>query len=413
MQLIHLLLNDPYSHYLLVVGSYRAEALSEAHPLRQLSPQAMSILQTAACVGVRFELDTVAQLCPMSHGERSEALAEAVRAGFLLSTDSASYLTGPVLTSQEGGDAPATSGELAVVFKFLHERVQQSIYATLDTVQREDCHLRLGKLRLAQWGQDAPAGRLFDLVNHLNLGSPRMRDSGDVPGLLALAKLNLSAGQRAKATAAFHAAVGFFTAGTSLFPESAWSDHHELLFKLHLELAHSESLNGGFPEAEARLLALRKRARSTVEHGLVCLRLCELYYARADFATSTRVGLEGLLQIGMTMPPPEEAIAAFMAERAEIDRALAGRAIADLVHLPLNQSPEIDVTVQLIVALASPAYIVGSPCIRCSWRGKSPSRCATAYASRPATPVPPTPSCSPPSWGSLWSPTNSGRWRWP
>lgn len=467
VQLIHLLLTDPYGHYLLVVGAYRAEALSEAHPLRQqlealrkdrvattvlalqplqladvtallaealsmppgevaelaaavlgktdgnpffigqflsglyrdgllrfspagqrwewvlpriqalpatdnvadimvaklrqLSPQAMSILQTAACVGAQFELDTVAQLCTMSHGERSEALAEAVRAGLLLSPDSASYLAGSVPPSQEGGGAPATSGELAVVFKFLHERVQQSIYATLDTVQREDCHLRLGKLRLAQWGQDAPTGRLFDLVNHLNLGSPRMRESGDVPGLLALARLNLSAGQRAKATAAFHAAVGFFTAGTALLPESAWSDHHELLFELHLEHAHSESLSGGFAEAEALLLALQKHARSAVEHGLVRLRLCELYYARADFATSTQVGLEGLLQLGMTMPPPDEAIAAFVAERAEIDRALAGRAIADLVHLPLNQSAEIDVTVRLIVALASPAYIAGSP----------------------------------------------------
>lgn len=67
------------------------------------------------------------------------------------------------------------------------------------------------------------------------------------------------------------------------------------------------------------------------------------------------------MQIGMTMPPLDEAMGAFMAERAEIDSALSGRTIAELVHLPLNQSAEIDVTVRLIVALASPAYIAGSP----------------------------------------------------
>ena len=464
VQLLRLLLTDPYGHYLLVVGAYRTEAIGEAHPLREqlealrkervatttlalrplqladvtallaealsmprgevaelaaavlgktdgnpfflgqflsglgrdgllryspadqkwtwglariqalpatdnvadimvaklrhLSPQAMALLQTAACVGVQFELDTVAQLCAISHGERSEALAEAIRAELLLSPDSSSYLAGP---AQADGGAPEASSEPGVVFKFLHERVQQSIYATLDPVQRESCHLRLGQLRLAQWGPDAPSGRLFDLVNHLNLGSPRLRESGDAAGLFALARLNLSAGQRAKATAAFHAAVGFFTAGTLLLPESAWSDHHELLFELSLERAHTESLNGYFKEAEALLLALREHARSAVEHGLVSLRLSELYYARADFATSTQVGIDGLLRLGMTMPPLDEAIGAFFAERAEIERALAGRPVAELVNLPLNQSPEIDVTVRLIVALASPAYIAGSP----------------------------------------------------
>ena len=392
-QLLRLLLTDPYGHYLLVVGSYRAEAIAEAHPLhqqlealrkdrvatttlalqplrpvdiaqllgealamapaalgelaavvhgktdgnpffieqfitglyrdellrydaasqgwqwelgriqalpatdnvadimvvklRQLTPRALQILQTAACLGSQFELETVAQVSGASVAECSSALSEAVRAGLLLSPDSAYYLAVPP-PEREGG-APATGGETAVTYKFLHERIQQAVYATLAATERPACHLRIGELRLAQWGQDAPTGRLFDLVNHLNLGSPRMRDSGDAAGLLALARLNLLAGKRAKATAAFHAAVGFFTAGTTLLPESAWGDQHELLFELYLERAHTESLNGYFPEAEALLLALQKHARTAVEHGLVSLRLCELYYARADFPASIRV----------------------------------------------------------------------------------------------------------------------------
>ena len=55
--------------------------------LRHLSPPAMTLLQTAACVGVQFELDTVAQLCAMSHGERSEALAVGAVTRYQLSVE--------------------------------------------------------------------------------------------------------------------------------------------------------------------------------------------------------------------------------------------------------------------------------------------------------------------------------------
>ena len=466
VQLIRMLLTDPYGHYLLVVGSYRAEAIDEAHPLhqlldalrqervattvlalqplqltditqllaealamepaalgelaavvyaktagnpffvaqfitrlyrdellrydptsqrwqwqpariqalpatdnvadimvvklRQLTPRALQLLQTAACIGSQFDVETVAQVCGASQEECSSALSEAVRAGLLLSPDSAYYLAAlpPV---REGDAAPAVGSEPAAAYKFHHERIQQAVYATLAETERQACHLRIGELRLAQWGQEPPTGRLFDLVNHLNLGHPAMRARGDEPGLLALAKLNLSAGLRAKATAAFHAAVGFFAAGAALLPESAWGTHHELLFTLHLERGHCEALSGRFDEAQVLMLALRQHAGSPVEHGLVCLRLCDLHWARGDVAASTQVGLEGLALLGISIPSSDEAMAAFAAERAEIDRLLAGRPIAELVSLPLNQSAEIDVAVKLIVVLAAPAYIVGSP----------------------------------------------------
>jgi predicted ATPase len=191
-------------------------------------------------VGPQFDVETVAQLCAASRAECSEALTEAVRAGLLLSPESDDYLAGSLPLPQSDPSAPPIGAEPTVAYRFLHERVQQAVYATLDLNQRQDCHLRIGQLRLAQWGPDAAAGRLFDLVNHLNLGSARMRERGDEAGLYALAKRNLSAGLRAKATAAFHAAARYFGTGASLLPESAWSSQHELLFELHWS-AHTVS----------------------------------------------------------------------------------------------------------------------------------------------------------------------------
>ena len=62
------------------------------------------------------------------------------------------------------------------------------------------------------------------------------------------------------------------------------------------------------------------------------------------------------------MPGPgDNVFAAFLTERAEIERLLAGRDPMTMADLPLLQSREIDLTVQLIIALAAPAYVTASP----------------------------------------------------
>ena len=327
--------------------------------LRQLTPRALQILQTAACVGFQFDLETVAQASRTSLAECSSLLSEAVHAGIVLSANNA-YYPMAAAAEREGGGTPAIDSERAIVYRFLHERIQRAVYATLTEAERQAYHLRCGELLLAQWGQEAPTGRLFELVNHLNQGSPVLHARSDESALLALAKLNLAAGLRAKATAAFHAASGFFAAGTALLRDSAWSAHHALLFTLHVERGQCETLSGRFAEAEALLLALRQQAATAVEHGLIHLRLCELYCGRGDFAAALHWGLEGLALLGVSLPPQDEAAAVFVEERAEIDRLLAGRAIADLVHLPLNDSPETAVVVEIIVALSVPAYMTGT-----------------------------------------------------
>ena len=468
LQLVRLLLTDPFGHYLLVVGSYREQELTEAHPLRlqlellhkervvitplaleplqlvditklladtlstppqdltelarevfhktygnpffvgqfirglyrdqllqqsadgqswqwelariqtltatdnvadfmvlkvqQLAPQTLRLLQTAACIGSQFDLHTLAQVSLVSLPECARGIAEAVQAGLLLPLDSTYQLASAMLVGESSSSEAPVVTEPVIAFKFPHERVQQAAYATLTVEQREELHLRLGQLRLSQWGKDAPTGRLFDLVSHLNLGRAILRRADDQAALLALAELDLTAGLRAKATAAYQGAVSFFTSGTQLLPESAWSSHHELMFQLHLERAHCECLNGSFAAAEAQLLSLQERTHVPIEQALVQLRLCELCYARGDFAESTRVGMDGLACLGIPMPGPgDDVFAAFLTERAEIERLLAGRDPMTMADLPLLQSREIDLTVQLIIALAAPAYVTASP----------------------------------------------------
>ena len=75
-----------------------------------------------------------------------------------------------------------------------------------------------------------------------------------------LAKLNLLAGKRAKASAAYASALTYLVAGMALLPKDAWECRHELIFALDLHRAECEFLTAALAEAEERLAELARRA---------------------------------------------------------------------------------------------------------------------------------------------------------
>ncbi len=118
-----------------------------------------------------------------------------------------------------------------------------------------------------------------------------------------LAELNLLAGQRAKASAAYASALTYLTAGAALLPEDAWERRHELTFALELHRAECEFLTGALAEAEQRLAALSTRAANTVERATVaCLRV-DLYTTLDQSSRAIAVGLDYLRHLGIDWSP--------------------------------------------------------------------------------------------------------------
>ena len=52
-----------------------------------------------------------------------------------------------------------------------------------------------------------------------------------------MAEINLSAGKRAKESAAYASALTYLTAGCALLSEDSWQEHYELSFALELNRA--------------------------------------------------------------------------------------------------------------------------------------------------------------------------------
>src|SRR5262249_25029003 len=217
-----------------------------SHKLQRLPPRTQRAVTLAACVGHRCDLHTLAIVSEQAPEAAAADLHPAIDAGLLLLT----------------GDTAAVG--TAATYAFLLDRVQQAAYAQIADERKQPVHLQVGRLLLAQWDRAGAPEHVFDLVRHLNVASPYITDTTE---RLALAQLNLLAGQRAKSSTAYAAALMYFKTGIALLSNAPWDVHYTLLFALHCEAAQCAYLCGDFDQAERAFDGLLARARTRLDQA--------------------------------------------------------------------------------------------------------------------------------------------------
>lgn len=209
-----------------------------AGKLLGLPVQAREALQLAACLGNTFDLQHLALVSRHSKAEVEQRLGRAVRKSLV------------VLSNGRG--------------KFLHDRIQQAAYSLMPGEMCTEVHCHIGRVLLASLTADQLAAYLFDVVNHLNRGAALLADKEEK---VQVATLNLRAGRKAKASAAYGSARLYLATGIALLDEADWDRHFELLFSLRLERAECDYLSGDYDDAERLIEELLQRAFSTVDQA--------------------------------------------------------------------------------------------------------------------------------------------------
>jgi PAS domain S-box-containing protein len=237
-------------------------------------------------------------------------------------------------------------------YKFIHDRVQEAAYSLIPERSRAEAHLRIGRLLAAHAPAEKREEAIFAIVNQLNRGAALITSQRERE---QLAELNLLAGQRAKASAAYASALTYLTAGAAPLAEDCWERRHELIFALELDRAECEFLTGALAEAEQRLAALSTRAASTVERATVaCLRV-DLYTTLDQSSRAITVGLDYFRHLGIDWSPhPTEEEARREYER--IWSQLGSRTIESLIELPLMSDPASLATLDVLTKIGPPAF---------------------------------------------------------
>jgi len=316
--------------------------------LRVLSSDAQDALTLAACIGNPFDLDTLAMVCEKPLEDITHSLQEALTAGVIV-TNRPDY----------GGDRneDKVTFQAAVEYSFLHDRVQQAAYLLISDERKQNVHMKVGRLLYASTAAEQTDERMFNAANHLNIGIGLIADERE---RIDIARLNLDAGKKAKASAAFETAKDYFKKGARLLDEKHWASDYELAFDLNLGLVECEYLCGNFDAVEELSEALRKRAVSNLDKARIFnLRMVQ-FENTARYNEALLTARNCLELFGVSFPTePDEKLAELEAEIDSIQTLLAGRPIESLINLPVMTDPETQTVMSILTDIWSVTYITG------------------------------------------------------
>ena len=192
----------------------------------------------------------------------------------------------------------------------------------------------------------------LNIVNQLNSGRLLISDLHEKD---LVAGCEPSRRKQAKALAAYDSACIYLSSGMELMDCDAWERKYDLAFRLWIERAESEYLNGKFDEAEGLIAELLDRARSKVDKVAAHRLRILLHLMKAEYRQAIDSGLECLRLFGIEMPahPTREHV---QIEYEKICQKLGDRSIESLVDLPLMTDPEMQAAMGILSVIAAAAF---------------------------------------------------------
>ena len=115
-------------------------------------------------------------------------------------------------------------------FTFIHDRIQEAGYSLIPQMNLPNTHLEIGRLLLADTTEEELEEEIFAIVGHLNAGWELIEEDTEK---IELAELNLKAGQKAKAAAAFDDSKQYIEVGLKLLGSYSWRECYDLTLSLH------------------------------------------------------------------------------------------------------------------------------------------------------------------------------------
>ena len=316
-----------------------------ATQLQKLPTKTQTALKLAACIGGEFELGTLALVWEQSQIETADALWSALQAGLI-------FPSAQTYKFFHSDDAAVPRQEISVPYKFLHDRVQQAAYSLIPEAEKQKTHLQIGRSLTQSIPEKEQAEHIFDIVNQLNIGRTLIHDNRE---RTQLAQLNLIAGNKAKASTAYTAALEYSITGLELLGEDSWLAQYQLTLELHQLAAESAYLSGDFEQMQQLteiILNYAKTLLDTVPVYEIQITAC---IVRGQPREGIKIARSILQKLSITFPAtptPTEVQEGL----EQVVKHLHGKSIPDLVHLPTMVDPEKIAAMKILMRMIPAAF---------------------------------------------------------
>lgn len=294
--------------------------------IQNLAEGTRHILPPAACLGFRFRLADLSIITQQSEQSILESLQPALRECLILPTD------------QD--------------YRFAHDRIQHAAYGLLPKNERKAIHWQIGQRLLKNTAPPLYEEDLFDIVNHLNVGAPCFATAKQKT---ELAELNRLAGGKAKASAAFFAALDYFELGLSLLDIEDWTTDYALSLSLYQEATEASCLCGRYDRMQALAAIAARHAVSVLDMVPIYGTEIRALTAQGQLVPAIQYGLRALERLDVRLPeqPSEQETDSYMTRTFAL---LQRQGIEALAKLPPMTSAEQLARTYLLSEIGEPAY---------------------------------------------------------
>jgi predicted ATPase/signal transduction histidine kinase/CheY-like chemotaxis protein len=344
-----------------------------ATQLQQLPLESQQILKLAACLGMEFDLDTLAIIAQQPDIEVAKILCAILQVGSIVPAQETYNFCQLVTEMKDIDQVSCSEAAPMTLYRFAHDLVRQAAYSLIPELERASYHDRIGELLLEQIVYSAPtpaeiglaqshwidiaAGnqdRLFMAINQLNYGIDSTIDRAQRDLLI---QLNLTGSRQARAINNYPVALNYAQIGLQLLDSKAWQQEYAVTFNLH-ELAIEVA--GLCCEFEL----MNQWIDQTICHTQTPLALVRIYVVKIQSLVSQHHPLSAialarsiLAQLGIQLPlsPMNRDVEEAMGEIDDLTNE--GLAVDELLDLPGMTDPQQLAIMQVAASMISAAYV--------------------------------------------------------
>lgn len=311
------------------------------------------LLHWASCLGSRFDLATLALVSGSTAKDAQLQLWPAIRSGVLIQESgewNASYAT------LDGNDTLLAELADRIHYRFLHDRMLQAAYESMELSTQQKRHRHIGQL-LQKTYLPQHLSLIFTITGHLN----QSRDLiVTIDERVALAQLNFDAAQRAKTASAWPSAAHHAAMVRELLPIDIWKTHYELAACTAILSVECEFLMARADTARNYAESALLHLQSGIEKANICLLLLKGFLPRGQRDYAVKKGLEGLQYCSIEVPPANLLEVASQREKQHITILSTTRPLAEYLVFKANAAPDVDTVCSLLSVLLMAGYVSGN-----------------------------------------------------
>ncbi|MFK0312176.1 AAA family ATPase [Pseudomonas sp. NPDC090233] len=241
---------------------------------------------------------------------------------------------------------------------FAHDRVQEAAYALTPERERAVLHARIAQAMQHTW-QNEPRDGVFAIANQLQRASPRAFAADDCEAFLPLLR---EAARRARDNGAVDQAAIYLNTADHLLRLAAAPDTDVThAFAVACMAAECDMQLTRMPQAQARILECRQRARTVLDQARVCRLQARLQTLHGDYQAAISTAMEGLELLGITLARGTDQ-AQVEASHARVQALIEQKGRHCLESLPRTDSQEVEIAISLLATLSSSFFVQDDIC---------------------------------------------------